>query len=145
MKIAIGSDHAGYPLKKEVLKYLKELGHEVEDMGTNSTESVDYPVFAKKVAVAVSGGSVDRGIVICGTGIGISIAANRFKGVRASLCLYPEMAELTRRHNNANVLGLGGRLVASDLALRIVDAFLTTDFEGGKHKRRVDLIDEQVD
>lgn len=145
MKIAIGSDHAGYPLKEEVLAYLKERNYEVEDMGTYSHESVDYPIYAKKVAVAISEGNAERGIVICGTGIGITIAANRFKGVRAALCLYPEMAQLTRKHNDANVLGMGGRLVATDLALKIVDAFLNTDFEGGKHERRVNLIDEQVD
>ena len=142
MRIAIGSDHAGFNLKSEIIRYLRDLGNEVQDLGTYSLESVDYPIYAKKVALSVKNGDSERGIVVCGTGIGISMAANRYEGIRAALCLYPEMAIMSRKHNDANVLALGGRLIAPDLAFSIVSAFLNTDFEGGKHERRVRQIDE---
>lgn len=141
MKIALGSDHAGFELKEHVKEYLKQQKIEIIDYGTDSNRSVDYPDYGKKVAKAVQSGEFDRGIVICGTGIGISMVANKYKNVRAALCLYPKMAEMARKHNNANVLAMGGRLVAPQLALDILEVFLKTDFEGGKHKRRVDKID----
>ncbi|TYB91405.1 MAG: ribose 5-phosphate isomerase B [Kosmotoga sp.] len=143
MKIALGSDHAGFKLKEHVKKYLSKKGIDVIDYGTDSDRSVDYPDYGKKVAKAVQSAEVDRGIVICGTGIGVSMVANKYKNVRAALCLYPKMAEMARRHNNANVLAMGGRLVAPQLALDILDVFLKTNFEGGKHKRRVDKIDDK--
>ncbi|MFW6119928.1 MAG: ribose 5-phosphate isomerase B [Petrotogales bacterium] len=142
MKVAVGSDHAGFKLKEHVRDYLKKKELVVIDYGTNSDQSVDYPDFGKKVARAVQNGEVDRGIVICGTGIGISMVANRYKNVRAAVCLYPKMAEMARRHNNANILAMGGRLVAHQLALDIVDVFLNTDFDGGKHKRRIEKIED---
>ncbi len=143
MKIAIGSDHGGYLLKEEIVSYLKENGHEVTDLGTNSTESCDYPEFGHKVGKAVAAGECDRGIVICTTGIGISIAANRIKGVRAALCTDPFMAEMTRLHNDANVLALGANIVGKGLALKITEVFLNTEFsEGERHIRRIRLIDE---
>jgi len=142
VKIAIASDHAGYSLKQDLIAYLKELGHEVIDLGTNSEDSVDYPDFAKKMAEEITAKSGDRGILICGTGIGMSIAANKYNGVRAALCLFPEMAELSRKHNNANVLVLAGRLMGTELARWVVKKFLETDFEGGRHARRVKKIEE---
>jgi ribose 5-phosphate isomerase B len=143
MKIAVGSDHAGFDLKEYVKKYLEQQKIKIVDYGTDSDDSVDYPDYGKKVAKAVQRGEVDRGVVICGTGIGISMVANKYKNVRAALCLYPKMAEMARRHNDANVLAMGGRLVAPQLALDILDVFLNTNFEGGKHKRRVDKIDDK--
>lgn len=143
MKIAVGSDHAGFDLKEHVKKYLEQQKIKIVDYGTDSDDSVDYPDYGKKVAKAVQRGEVDRGVVICGTGIGISMVANKYKNVRAALCLYPKMAEMARRHNDANVLAMGGRLVAPQLALDILDVFLNTNFEGGKHKRRVDKIDDK--
>ena len=140
MKIAIGSDHAGYDLKEEIKKYLEDKGFAVLDKGTNSKESVDYPVFGESVAETVAKGEADRGIVICGTGIGISISANKVKGIRAALCTNEYMAKMARKHNDANVLALGARVLGVDLALSIVDAFLNTEFEGGRHERRVHLI-----
>ena len=143
MKIAIGCAHGGYYLKEKVVAYLKENGHEVLDFGTNSTESCDYPMYGRKVGKAVVNGECDRGIVICTTGIGISIAANRIKGVRAAVCTDPYMAEMTRAHNNANVLALGANIVGEGLALKILDVFLNTEFsEGERHKRRIGLIDK---
>lgn len=143
MKIALGSDHAGFDLKEHVKDYLKQQKIEILDYGTDNNQSVDYPDYGKKVAKAVQRGEVDRGIIICGTGIGISMVANKYKNVRAALCLYPKMAEMARRHNDANVLAMGGRLVAHQLALDILDVFLSTNFEGGKHKRRVNKIDDK--
>jgi len=140
MKIAIGSDHAGYDLKELIKNYLSEKGYEVIDKGTYSKESVDYPVFGESVAETVVKGEADRGIVICGTGIGISISANKVRGIRAALCTNEYMARMARKHNDANVLALGARVLGTDLALSIVDAFLTTEFEGGRHERRVKLI-----
>lgn len=140
-KIGLGADHGGFTLKEIIKKHLLEKGYEVEDFGTNSTESVDYPKFGKLVANAVLKKSVDCGILICGTGIGISIAANRILGVRAALCTNTTMAKLSRQHNDANILALGGRMVGDVLALEMVDVFLTTKFERGRHSRRVENLD----
>jgi len=140
LRIAIGSDHAGFDYKEIVKKHLQEKGFEVIDKGTFSKESVDYPVYGEAVGRAVAEGEADRGIVICGTGIGISIAANKVKGVRAALCTNEYMARMSRKHNNANVLSFGARVLGIDVALGIVDVFLSTDFEGGRHERRVNLI-----
>ncbi len=141
MKIAVASDHGGFALKEYVKKHLGERNIEVLDLGTNSEESVDYPVYGKACGEAVVSGNADLGIVVCGTGIGISIAANKVKGVRCGLCTSVEMAHLTKQHNNANVLALGGRTTEPELALKIVDEWLDTEFEGGRHQRRVDMLD----
>ena len=140
--IAIGCDHGGYELKQEVMKLLEEKGLEYKDYGTYSTDSCDYPIYGEAVARAVAGGECERGIIICGTGIGISIAANKVKGVRAALCGDCFSAEFTRRHNDANILAMGARTLGSGLALKIVETFLSTEFEGGRHARRVALISE---
>ena len=142
MLIAIASDHGGFALKETIKEYLRERGDKIVDLGTTSEESVDYPIYGKACGEAVASGKAERGIVICGTGIGISIAANKVKGVRCGLCTSIEMAELTRQHNNANVLALGGRTTEPQLALEIVKTFLDTEFEGGRHKRRTDMLDE---
>lgn len=154
MKIALASDHGGFELKNEIKKYLEErmnsgdpidgTGEKIEeiiDLGTDSEESVDYPEYGKKCAEAVTGGTADRGIVVCGTGIGISMAANKVRGARCALCTSVHMAEMTRRHNDANMLALGGRTTETALALEIVDVWLKTPFEGGRHQRRVDMLD----
>ena len=138
--IAIGSDHGGYALKEQIKKHLDELGLAYRDYGTDSEASCDYPIYGEAVARAVAGGEAERGIVICGTGIGISISANKVKGIRAALCGDCYSAEYTRRHNDANVLALGARVLGEGLAEKIVDTFLSTDFEGGRHARRVALI-----
>ncbi|MBQ9065299.1 MAG: ribose 5-phosphate isomerase B [Blautia sp.] len=144
--IALGSDHGGFELKQEIRKYLDEKGLAYTDFGSDSTESVDYPVYARKVVRAIKSGECDKGILICGTGIGISIAANRFKGIRAALCTDCFMAEATRQHNDANILALGGRVVGPGLAVKIVDTFLNTPFsEGERHKNRIRLIEETDD
>ena len=142
MIIAMGSDHAGYNLKEEIKAYLLEKGHTVKDCGTDSTESCDYPVFGRAAAEVVREEEAERAIVICGSGIGISIAANKVPGIRCALCSEPLSAELSRRHNNANALAMGARLIGSDIAKRIVDVFLSTEFEGGRHQRRIDKIEE---
>ena len=142
MLIAIASDHGGFALKETIKEYLRERGDKIVDLGTTSEASVDYPIYGKACGEAVASGKAERGIVICGTGIGISIAANKVKGVRCGLCTSVEMAELTRQHNNANVLALGGRTTEPQLALEIVKTFLDTEFEGGRHKRRTDMLDE---
>ncbi len=141
MKIAVGSDHAGFALKEHVRAHVAAAGHEITDVGTCTPESVDYPDFAAKVARMVVRGEAERGIIVCGTGIGVSMTANRFRGVRAAACTGQFAAEMTRRHNDANVLCLGERLVTPALAERIVDVFLSTPFEGGRHARRVAKID----
>ena len=141
MKIAIGCDHGGYLLKQDVLIWLEEHDYEVEDVGCYSRESVDYPIFGEKVGRLVASGEADYGIVICTTGIGISIAANKVKGIRCAHCTDPLSAEMTRRHNNANVLAMGAGLTGTNLALRMVEVFLNTEFEGGRHERRVNLLD----
>lgn len=141
MKIAIGCDHGGYELKKKIIKYLDEHGYRYSDYGcSSSTESVDYPDIAFPIAEAVASGKYERGILICGTGIGVSICANRVKGVRCALCGDPVSAELTRKHNNSNVLALGGRIIGSEVAKEIVSRWLTTEFEGGRHERRLTKI-----
>lgn len=137
-KIAIASDHAGFELKQAVVKHLG--AENVLDLGTNSADSVDYPDFGKAVAKAIEEGKTQQGIVICGSGIGISIAANRNPAVRAALCMNTEMAKLARQHNDANVLALGARLVDEHTALDIVNVFFKTEFEGGRHARRVDKL-----
>ncbi len=143
MKIALGCDHGGYELKQHIIKVLEKLGHEYEDFGCYNTESVDYPVYAEKVARAVASGECEKGIVICTTGIGISIAANKVPGVRCALCSEPLSAKMTRLHNNANVLALGGAMVGVNLALDIVETFLNTPFsEEEKHIRRVNMLEE---
>lgn len=138
--IGIGSDHGGFELKAELKKHLDEQGIAYRDFGTDSAASCDYPVFAEAVARAVVSGEVEKGILICGTGIGISIAANKVKGIRAALCSDCYSAEFTRRHNDANILTMGARVVGSGLACKIVDTFLSTEFEGGRHAKRVALI-----
>ncbi len=140
--IIIGSDHAGFQMKEFVKSELVKKDVTVKDMGTYNTDSVDYPIFAARVAKAISNGEYERGILICGSGIGISMTANRFKGVRAALCITEEMAQLSRQHNNANVLVLGGRLISEDTASKILNAWLSTSFEGNRHERRVKLIDD---
>ena len=141
MKLAIASDHGGYPLKAVLIPYLREQGHEVVDFGCYSTESCDYPDFAEPAARAVARGECERGIVICSTGIGISMAANKVRGVRCALCGDVYSAEMTRRHNDANMLAMGASLTAPVLAERITDVLLTTAFEGGRHARRVGKVD----
>jgi len=140
--IAIASDHGGYQLKEHIKAYLAAKGITCQDFGTDSLDSCDYPVFAKPAAQAVASGACEKGIVICTTGIGMSIAANKVKGIRCALCGDPFSAEMTRRHNNANMLALGAGIVGSNLAERIVDVFLNTEFEGGRHARRVGLVME---
>ena len=140
--IAIASDHGGYALKEHIKAYLAAKGTTCEDFGTYSTESCDYPVFGKAAAEAVASGKCEMGIVICTTGIGISITANKVKGIRCALCGNTYSAEMTRRHNNANMLAMGAGVTGPNLAERIVDTFLATEFEGGRHERRVNLITE---
>ena len=140
MKIGIGNDHAGTTLKLEICKHLDEIGVEYVDFGVAPGEAIDYPVAAERVCRQVVNGNVDRAILICGTGIGISIAANKIKGIRACACSDSFSAKYTRRHNDANALCLGGRVVGAGLACELVDLFLNTEFEGGRHQRRVDLI-----
>ena len=140
MKIAIAADHGGYKLKEEIKPYIESLGHTVTDFGTYSEDSVDYPDYAAPCARAVVSGEADRGIVICGTGIGISIAANKIKGVRCALCTDPVMARLTREHNDANMLALGAKTVSEEEAEQIVKIWLRTPFEGGRHARRIGKI-----
>ena len=138
MKISMGCDHGGYALKEDVKAWLTEQGHEVTDCGCYDTASCDYPDFGEAAARAVSEGKCDKGIVICTTGIGISMSANKVKGVRCALCSEPFSAEMTRRHNDANVLAMGAGCVGPLMARQIVTAFLSTEFEGGRHQRRVD-------
>lgn len=142
MKIAIGCDHGGVELKEEIKKYLFEAGYETKDFGTNSNESCDYPDYAILVAEAVASKEFDFGILICGTGIGIGIAANKIPGIRAALCSDTFSAHATREHNDANILTIGQRVVGPGLALDIVKTFLNTKFEGGRHQNRIDKITE---
>lgn len=142
IKIAIGSDHGGFEYKASIIKALHDKGYDVVDMGTYSPESCDYPIIAKKVARAVAKGDFEKGILVCGTGIGMSMAANKVKGIRAAVCGDTFSARATRAHNNANILCLGQRVVGEGLALDIVDIWLTTKFEGGRHERRVNMIEE---
>lgn len=138
--IGLGSDHAGFALKQEIMKYLSEKGFDYKDYGTFSSDSVDYPDFAEAVCTAIQSGECEKGILICGTGIGISIAANKCKGVRAALCGDTFSARASREHNDANILALGSRIVGIGVALDIVDTWLKTEFEGGRHARRIDKI-----
>ena len=140
MKLAIGNDHSAVEMKKEIKKYLEDKGIEVIDVGTNSTESFNYPISGYKVGKMVASGEVDGGVLICGTGVGMAIAANKVKGIRACCCSDTFSARMTRAHNDANILTFGERVVGQGLAMELVDAFLTTEFEGGRHQRRVDLI-----
>lgn len=139
--IAIGCDHGGFALKQEVMRHLDELGLAYKDFGTYSEESCDYPIYGEAVARAVADGECERGILICGTGIGISISANKVKGIRAALCGDCYSAEMTRRHNDANVLALGAGITGPNLAKCMVEVFLNTEFEGGRHARRVAQLD----
>ncbi|MBR2338227.1 MAG: ribose 5-phosphate isomerase B [Clostridia bacterium] len=138
--IAIACDHAALDMKREIKALLDEMGETYHDFGTYTADSCDYPVFAARAAKAVASGECEKGIVICGTGIGVSIAANKVKGVRCALCSEPYSAQLTRQHNNANVLAIGARVIGPELAKMIVKTFLTTEFEGGRHQRRIDLL-----
>ena len=142
MKIGIGNDHSALELKAEIIQFLKEKGHEIVDYGTNSTESCDYPAYGEIVARAVAAGEVDQGILICGTGLGISLAANKVRGIRAAVCSEPFTAKMARAHNNCNILAFGARVVGAELAKMIVGTWLDTEFESGseRHRRRVDMI-----
>ncbi len=140
MKIAIGNDHAAVALKNEMVAYLQGLGHEVVNFGTDSNESCNYPEFGEAVGRAVAAKEVDCGVLICGTGIGISMAANKVKGVRAAVVSEPLSARLTKLHNDANIIAFGARIVGSEMAKSILDAYLGTEYEGGRHQKRIDMI-----
>ena len=140
MKISIACDHGAYELKERLKAHLVKQGHEVVDCGTNSLESCDYPDYARPAAQLVADGTCDRGVVLCTTGIGMSMVANKVKGVRCALCHEPLSAEMTRRHNDANMLAMGAAITGEALAERILDVFLATEFEGGRHQRRVDKV-----
>lgn len=142
MKIAIGSDHAAYELKEAIKEKMTAEGHEIIDCGCDSTESVDYPKYGHAVGRMVAAGDVERGIAVCGSGIGISIACNKVPGVRAALCTSVEMAEMCRRHNNANVICMGARMIPQQLAFDMIDTWMSTEFEGGKHERRINELDD---
>ncbi len=139
-KIAVGCDHGGIVLKESVISTLKRLGAEVVDLGCYSTESVDYPEYGLKVANAVASGECEAGVIMCGTGIGISIAANKVKGIRAAVVTNEYMAKLTKNHNNANIIALGGRVITPEEAEKIVETWYTAEYEGGRHQRRLDII-----
>jgi len=141
LRIAIGSDHGGYEYKEQIVSHLKEKGYECVDVGTYSTDSCDYPVIARTVTTKITTGEADRGILICGTGIGMSIVANKVKGIRAALCGDTFSARASRAHNNSNVLCLGERVIGINLAMDIVDIWLESKFEGGRHQRRVDMME----
>ena len=141
MKIVFGCDHAGFVLKKVVVNHLVEMGYEVVDVGCYSPEQVDYPRMGEKAARKVASGECEMGVLICGTGIGISMAANRVRGVRAAVCSEPYSAELSRRHNNANMIAFGARVVGEGLACSILDAFFSAEFEGGRHANRVEMLE----
>jgi ribose 5-phosphate isomerase B len=140
MKVAIGSDHRGFQVKRKVVEFIERLGHEAIDLGTSTEGTVDYPDFALEVGNAISQGRVDRGILICGTGIGMSMAANKIRGVRAALCHDDVTAEMSRRHNDANVMCLSADLLGDRIIERMIEKWLSTEFEGGRHARRVDKI-----
>jgi ribose 5-phosphate isomerase B len=142
MRIALAADHAGYQLKDELSAWLREAGHDISDLGTNGPDSVDYPQFGSRLADAVASGKAERGIVVCGSGIGISIAVNRNPACRCARVSEPLSAALAREHNDANVLALGARLIGPDMAKACVQAFLGTDFAGGRHQRRVDQLSQ---
>ncbi len=142
MKLAIGNDHVAVEMKKEIKLYLEGKGIEITDVGTNSTERFHYPVSGYKVARLVADGIVDGGILICGTGVGISLAANKVKGIRAVVCSEPYSARLSKQHNNTNIVAFGARVVGSETAKMIVDEWLAADYEGGRHQKRIDMISE---
>lgn len=142
MKIAIGNDHSAVEMKKEIQKYLEEKGYEVIDFGTNFLESCDYPVYGERVGRAVAAKEADLGIVICGTGVGISLAANKVKGIRACVCSEPYSAKLSRMHNHTNVLAFGARVIGTELAKMIVDQWLEAEEEGGRHEKRIEMLME---
>ena len=145
MRIALSADHAGYELKDHLAAWLREAGHEVIDLGTNSSESVDYPRYGASLAEALANGRAERGIAICGSGIGIAIAVNRNPGCRCAQVNEPLSASLARTHNDANAIALGARLIGVDMAKACVTAFLSTEFEGGRHQRRVDLLSRETE
>ena len=140
MKIVLASDHGGFELKETIKEHLINRGYDIKDIGVHGTSSVDYPDYGKRAAMMVADQEVDRGIIVCGTGIGISIAANKVKGIRCALCTNEYMAKMSRMHNNANMLALGGRVTGPGLALDMVDVWLSTEFEGGRHENRVNKI-----
>ena len=142
MIIALGCDHAAYELKEAVKAKMEAEGHTVIDVGTDSPESVDYPKYGHAVGRTVASGEAERGIALCGSGIGISIACNKVPGIRAALCTSVEMAEMCRRHNNANVVCMGARMISQELAFEIIDKWMTTEFEGGKHLRRINELED---
>ena len=140
MKIGIANDHTALEMKKDIIAYLESKGHEIVDYGTDSTESTDYPIWGEKVANAVASGEVEKGIAICGTGLGISLACNKVNGIRACVCSEPYTARYSRLHNNCNIICFGARVSGIEMAKMIVDEFFETEFEGGRHQRRVDMI-----
>ena len=140
MKIGIANDHSALEMKKDIIAYLESKGHEIVDYGTDSTESTDYPIWGEKVANAVASGEVEKGIAICGTGLGISLACNKVNGIRACVCSEPYTAKYSRLHNNCNIICFGARVIGIEMAKMIVDEFFETEFEGGRHQRRVDMI-----
>ncbi|MBM6991482.1 ribose 5-phosphate isomerase B [Mobilibacterium timonense] len=142
MIIALASDHAGYEMKMAIKEKLEKEGYEILDLGTDSTESVDYPIYGKAIGEAVAQGKAEKGIAVCGTGIGISIAANKVKGIRCALCTSVEMARLAKEHNNANILAMGGRTTSKELAFQMIDEWFNAEFLGGKHQRRISMLDE---
>ncbi len=142
LKIALGADHAGYEYKDKLISVLTQNGYECVDCGTNGPESVDYPVYASKVCELVRTEECNFGILVCGTGIGMSIAANKHRGIRAALCNEPESTAMTRHHNNSNVLCLGARMIPFERALELANVFLSTEFDGGRHERRVEMLDK---
>ncbi|WP_196590772.1 ribose 5-phosphate isomerase B [Pectinatus frisingensis] len=142
MKIAIGNDHVAYKMKQEIVEYLTQNGYDVLNFGTDSTERCDYPVYGEKVAHAVVNKQVSAGILICGTGIGISLAANKVKGIRAAVCSEPYSAKLSKQHNNTNILAFGARVIGIETAKMIIDEWLNAKFEGGRHQKRIDMISE---
>ena len=143
MRLAIGSDHRGFGIKQKLVELVRSLGHEVSDLGPSDSTPVDYPDFAFGVAKTVASADADRGVLICGTGIGMSIAANKVRGIRAALCLDPVTAEISRHHNDANVLCLGGDLITAEQAARIMRVWLKTEFDGGRHSRRLHKIEAE--
>ena len=140
MKIAIGNDHVAVEMKNHIIQYLENKGYTVVNFGTDSAERTDYPIYGERVARAVASGDCDLGVLICGTGIGISLAANKVKGIRAAVCSEPYSARLTRQHNNANIIAFGARVVGEAMAEMIVDEFLNAEFEGGRHQARIDML-----
>lgn len=142
MKLAIGNDHVALAMKNEIRAYLEDRGIEVIDVGTNSTNRFDYPISGYKVAKLVAGGEVDGGVLICGTGVGISMAANKMPGIRACVCSDPYTARLSKQHNNANIIAFGARVIGIETAKMIVDEWLSAEYEGGRHQRRIDMISE---